>query len=55
MPNHVIHLSKFTVPLLGSLASGFSQGIITTVVGTDWSFSLEPLPALKAPLGSSAG
>jgi hypothetical protein len=39
-----------TLLLLGSAAGGLSQGIITTVVGTDWSFPSTPRRAVDAPL-----
>jgi len=52
---HMIGWLRLTLLLLGSVASGLSQGIITTVVGTDWHFPVTPRPALNAPLGAIQG
>jgi len=41
--------------LLLPTASGFAQGIITTVAGTAWTFPATPLPAMNAPLGFTQG
>jgi uncharacterized protein (TIGR03437 family) len=41
--------------LFGLAWVGYSQGIITTAVGTGWSFPPPPLPAVNAPLGTTEG
>jgi hypothetical protein len=47
-----------TVPIVAFLltaATANPQGVITTVAGTTWTFPATPLPAVNAPLGSTAG
>ena len=48
---------RLSFALLSIILAGraTSQGIITTVAGTSWTFPPTPLPALNAPLGRVAG
>jgi uncharacterized protein (TIGR03437 family) len=36
-------------------SNAFSQGIVTTLAGTDWVFPARSMPALSAPLGTPSG
>src|ERR1035441_5867695 len=41
--------------VLGICSASANAQVITTVVGTDWTFPPTPIPALDAPFGSLGG
>src|SRR5215467_7827499 len=46
---------RITALILWTAAAALPQVIITTIAGTDFTYPLQPLPALNAPLGLTVG
>jgi secreted PhoX family phosphatase len=54
MRTRIIGAVRWALLILSTAAVALPQNIITTIAGTDFSYPVQPLPALDAPLGLTA-